>query len=188
MQCLNYRGEIKPNNSNHLYSEVFDRIERDNTVIGSTVRGFMELMYGEWASSVPESKTSALEPFWNNGYFGSSDARAAYAAVSYFRPNVIIEVGSGNSTKFFRKAITERSPATKIVSVDPMPRSEIKLLVDEVVPGRVQDVNPSIFAMLDKNDVLFWDGSHVCFNGSDILCLFSRCASTDKARRHRAHS
>ena len=49
------------------------------------------------------------------------------------RPRRFIEIGSGNSTKFARRAIRDHWLNTSIVSIDPFPRSEIDAICDEVV-------------------------------------------------------
>jgi hypothetical protein len=129
-------------------------------------------MFGAWADGVSWEKQNEDDPYWRNGYFSFADARAAYAAVFHFKPKLILEVGSGHSTKFFRKAIREAATDTKIISIDPHPRAEIRRLIDDAVAGSVADIDPSVFDRLNPGDILFWDGSHVCFNGSDVCTLF----------------
>ena len=53
-----------------------------------------------------------------------------------------------------------------------MPRAEVAGIADEVVLSSVVDCDLAIFDQLSSGDVLFWDGSHVCFNGSDVCRLF----------------
>jgi hypothetical protein len=69
--------------------------------------------------------TGDLEPYWNNGYYEGDDARLAFAIPAIKRPRTIIEIGSGNSTRFMRKAVQVFSLQTKLVSIDPEPRAEV---------------------------------------------------------------
>ena len=123
-------------------------------------------------SQVTALQQNNRDPFWNNGYFSWADARIAYAITSHYKPKQIIEVGSGNSTKFLRKAIDDFSTGTTLTSVDPSPRSEIGDIAHEVIPTSVLNVDLKLFERLRSGDVLFWDGSHVCFNRSDVCTLF----------------
>ena len=45
------------------------------------------------------------EPFWMNGMLPGLDAAMLYALVRYLNPRIYLEIGSGNSTKFVRRAI-----------------------------------------------------------------------------------
>src|SRR5262249_8929981 len=47
------------------------------------------------------------EPYWNNQWFSALDAMALYTLVSHRRPPRIVEVGSGNSTKFAARAVRD---------------------------------------------------------------------------------
>ena len=171
-QCLNYRGEIRPRGANYVYPELKKRIMKDWRHISEIADALKPIMFGPWSFSVPELKQDETNPFWQNGYFSYSDARAAYAMVARLKPRLILEVGSGHSTKFFRKAITETSQATKILSVDPAPRADIQGLIDEFITSSVLDIDITIFDRLSEGDILFWDGSHVCYSGSDVDVLF----------------
>lgn len=59
-----------------------------------------------------------------------------------------------------------------ITSIDPEPRSEIDSLCNTVVRSRLEDISPSFFDSMQKGDVLFFDGSHRCFQGSDVTVFF----------------
>ena len=73
-------------------------------------------------------------PFWDNGWFPPLDAICLYGLVaSPTNPRLYLEVGSGNSTKFVRRAIEDHKLRTKIISIDPQPRAVVDQLCDEVV-------------------------------------------------------
>src|SRR5581483_8486798 len=69
----------------------------------------------------------------------------------------IIEIGSGNSTKFFAKAKRDFNLGTRIVSIDPHPRAEIRSLTDEALEKTVLDFAPEFFKSLQPGDFLFFD-------------------------------
>ena len=110
---------------------------------------------------------------FSNDYFTSSDAEVAYALVQQLKPQHIIEVGSGNSTKLFREAITDGKLSTKLVSIDPSPRTPIDLIADRIIKQSLEQVPVSFFnETLSCDDILFIDSSHDIRIGNDVLNLF----------------
>lgn len=113
-----------------------------------------------------------LEPCWNNGFFPGLDAVALYCLASIIKPKRYIEVGSGNSTKFFSLALENNDVDTRIVSIDPYPRAEIDELCDTVIRQPLEDCDLGVFDDLDKGDFLFFDGSHRVLQNSDNTVFF----------------
>jgi hypothetical protein len=111
---------------------------------------------------------------FRNDYFTSPDAEVAYAIVRLFRPQRIIEIGSGHSTKLFREAIQDAGLIARLVSIDPVPRADIRAVADEVVPERLERVPSSRFQELSANDILFIDSSHEISIGNDVVNLALR--------------
>jgi predicted O-methyltransferase YrrM len=93
-----------------------------------------------------------------NGYFDSVDAEVYYSIVRSFRPKLIIEIGSGNSTFFCAEAI-KANGSGRIISIDPEPRMALPSHVEHMV-SRVEDLDPVLFGSLSTNDILFIDSSH----------------------------
>ena len=114
----------------------------------------------------------SLKPCWNNEYFSGLDAIALYSFLVKRKPNVLIEVGSGNSTKFARQAITDHGLSTRIISIDPEPREEIDSISDTIIHKPLQDADLTVFEQLKEGDILFYDGSHCCFMNSDVAVFF----------------
>lgn len=112
------------------------------------------------------------EPSWINGFFGGLDAASLYAFVASGRPKRYFEVGSGNSTKFARRAIRDHALATTITSIDPAPRWDIDTLCDRVIRQPLEDVDVTLFDELEAGDVLFFDGSHHAFMNSDVVAFW----------------
>jgi hypothetical protein len=110
---------------------------------------------------------ASAEPVWLNGYFPPLDAVSLYGLISILEPAIYLEVGSGASTSFAAKAKTLNSPETRIVSIDPCPRSEIDDLCDEVIRKPLEECDLSIYDQLTENDIAFFDGTHRVLQNSD---------------------
>ena len=110
---------------------------------------------------------------YDNNYFSSPDAEVLYTVVREFSPNTVIEVGCGNSTKITKQAILDGKVVTKLISIDPEPRADIKHLPDQVLLQPVEEVDPSLFESLQSGDILFIDSSHIIKTGNDVVFLFT---------------
>lgn len=114
-------------------------------------------------------------PRWNQGWFPRLDAVAAYVITRKTRPDRIIEVGSGHSTRFFARAVADGGFPTRITAIDPAPRAEIAGLDSvDIVSGTVQTVGKEAFASLRAGDIVSIDSSHILMPGSDVDLLFNR--------------
>ncbi len=115
-------------------------------------------------------------PRFDQGWFATLDAVAAYALVRERRPGQIVEVGSGHSTRFLARALHDAGSAAGILSIDPQPRASIAALAPRVRFERrtVQQVDAAVFQALRPGDVLFVDSSHILMPGSDCDWLFNR--------------
>lgn len=169
---LMYRGVVKERPSTFLYEEVQKRIEADRGSIEAFLNEVRPFCYHPKFEEIPLIATVPGELHRENGWFTRGDARSAYGIVAALRPKRIIEIGSGNSTMFMRRAINDFSLETKIISVDPAPREEVDAICDTVIRKSVLDVDLELFRQLEPGDILFHDGSHLTFNGTDTVRLF----------------
>ena len=110
-------------------------------------------------------------PRWDQDWFPRLDAAAAYAIVRETRPQRIVEVGSGHSTRFMARAVMDGGLPTRITSIDPLPRATIDRLDIEILGIRVQQAEARIFSDLKSTDILFIDSSHQVKPGSDVEFL-----------------
>lgn len=122
--------------------------------------------------SLPYWTKDEVIPYWYNGWFSSLDAFALYGFVASSNAQTFLEIGSGHSTRFARRAIQDHGLGTRIVSIDPHPRSAIDSLCDHVIRKSLEDVHPSEFPTLKRGDILFFDGSHRSFMNSDVTVFF----------------
>jgi hypothetical protein len=118
------------------------------------------------------SAISAKEPIWNNGFFPVFDAISLFGFISTLKPRIYFEIGSGHSTRIAAKAKALNSPSTRIVSIDPFPRTEINELCDEVIRKPLEECDLFVFDELSDNDILFFDGSHRVLQNSDMEVFF----------------
>jgi hypothetical protein len=133
----------------------------------------------EWARLEPQFRpigmhrgATADEPYWNNGWLPALDAAALYGFIAATKPARYVEVGSGHSTRFSRRAIRDGGLATTITSIDPHPRAEIDAICDRVIRSRLEDADLSLFNDLAAGDIVFFDGSHRVFTNSDVAVFF----------------
>lgn len=62
---------------------------------------------------------SPPEPRWQQSWFPRLDGMMAYVFTREFRPNRIIEIGSGHSTRFYYRAIKDGDLPTRFHAIDP---------------------------------------------------------------------
>lgn len=111
--------------------------------------------------------------------FGYLEAQALHGVIRYFKPQRIIEVGSGVSTycmvEACKKNEVESQIKTNITCIEPFPSHELKKMSEsetiKLLPNAVQSVPFEIFLELKDNDLLFIDSSHISKPGSDVNFL-----------------
>ncbi|HKO22742.1 MAG TPA: class I SAM-dependent methyltransferase [Candidatus Eisenbacteria bacterium] len=121
---------------------------------------------------IPVRPLGSTEPAWLNGFLPGLDAAALYGMLALTPPETYLEVGSGNSTRFARRAIRDHGLKTRIVSIDPHPRVEIDSISDQVIREPLEAVDLAPMLALKPGDILFLDGSHRAFMNSDVTVAF----------------
>ena len=113
-----------------------------------------------------------LKSLTGHSWFPALDAAVAYALVRERKPQRIVEVGSGHSTRILARA---ECGVGEILAIDPMPRADIVGLPGvRVVPSTLQAAPPDAFDGLQAGDILFIDSSHILMPGSDVDILLNR--------------
>ncbi len=130
--------------------------------------------YGQECRFLDESRTG--EYHYNNGYFEAVDAEIAYGMVRHFKPNRVIEIGTGYSTRVLAAALQKNFERDnldgKLISVDPYPERFTENCWSQRVvqiPVVIQDLELEFFDTLESGDILFIDSSHVVSVGSDVV-------------------
>lgn len=115
-------------------------------------------------------------PFWQNETLSALDGASLYTIVRHYAPRKVIEIGSGNSTKFMHQAVKDNQgyggTVTHITSIDPNPRAYVDEICDEVHRTTLEAIDVGIFEKLDEGDFIFFDGSHRCFQNNDVSVFF----------------
>jgi len=129
-------------------------------------------------SYAPELEAIGKEPppapRWNQDWFPRLDGAAAYAMVRTLRPKRIVEVGSGHSTRFLARAVSDGSLGTRIIAIDPEPRASLEGLNVRWLKQPVQSAELALFERLEERDILFIDSSHQLKPGSDVEFLLQQ--------------
>lgn len=176
---INWKQRWDEENPHH---QLFDIINRNREVYKSSLQAFSAL--SKYFTVIPARQTGncvSNEPYWINGWMPALDGVALYSFIVIHKPRIYMEVGSGNSTKFARKAIIDHKLDTKIVSIDPYPRAAINDICDEIIRKPVEEINSEVFDRLDTNDILYIDNSHRVFMNSDATTIFLEVIPTLKS-------
>lgn len=114
--------------------------------------------------------------YFDNKTYAHADGAVLFSMLLSFRPQRVIEVGSGFSSalmldtndKFLNNSI-------HFTFIEPNPDMALNSLLRkadysnaDVKRALVQEVDPKIWQTLDENDILLIDNSHVSKTGSDV--------------------
>ena len=101
-------------------------------------------------------------PRWCQDWFPRLDAAAAYAIVYARAPRMLVEVGSGHSTRWFARAAADAGHSTRIIAIDPAPRATVAGLAVELVCSLLQDLDERVFAEIS--------GRETCSASTAVTC------------------
>ncbi|MDR6374613.1 class I SAM-dependent methyltransferase [Paraburkholderia strydomiana] len=137
----------------------------------------MEKFADEYYGDMPfqPHKQEGLRYYFENVMFSYGDATSLHCMIRHLKPRRIVEIGSGFSSAvsldtndlFFDGQI-------KCTFVEPNNERLLSLLTEKdkvtsrIVKSLAQEVDLSVFAELEENDILFVDSSHVCKIDSDV--------------------
>lgn len=114
----------------------------------------------------------APAPRIDQDWFPRLDAAVAYALVRQKRPRLILEIGSGHSTRFLARALADDAGG-RLVAVDPEPRAALPPEVEHRA-RLLGEEELALAVELGPGDVLFVDSSHLLVPGSDVDLLVCR--------------
>ena len=127
-----------------------------------------------FAAEFEEFRGPAPVPRFDQDWFPRLDAAAAYAFVRKHRPRRTVEIGSGHSTRFLSRALSDNSSG-ELICFDPSPRADIRSLSNVRHHARVfRESDLALLAMLDAGDILFVDSSHIALPGTDVDLIVNR--------------
>lgn len=136
-----------------------------------------KLQYADELKLLPQnniSESKAAPSFYvNNPAFGPGDSDMYYLMIRNCKPRRIVEIGSGYSTlvalEAVRKNIADGFPV-ELICIEPYEtkwldkNTEIRL-----IRKKLEEIDLSFFALLEENDILFIDSSHVIRPENDVL-------------------
>jgi len=166
---LDYLLEPQPRYEKDPHRQLWQILDRGRTRYAARLKALAQAP--EDYRDVPATE-DGRGPFWSNGFFSPFDAITLTGMIRDCRPTLYLEIGSGNSTKFARRAARLYSPETRIVSIDPEPRAEVDAICDEVIRKPVEGVDLAVLDRLQPGDLLFVDNSHRCLMNSDVTVTF----------------
>ena len=172
----------------HFYSPVVsrketiasaDRIYGQKPLLGVDLNttGQLELLarLTPFFATIPftDEKTSPYRYYYMNPSYGYGDALIYWAMLNLVRPQRIFEIGSGFSSALALDAIDSIGLPTVCTFIDPFPEVVEKAtaplhLPHKIFPQRIQDIDADALRLLEKDDILFIDSSHVLKTGSDV--------------------
>ena len=125
----------------------------------------------------PEKKINSYRYYFLNPAFSYADGIILSAMLRHFKPKKIIEIGSGYSSACTLDTIDKYlSPEVNVTFIEPYPDllnklvGQKKLANIKLVENRIQQVDFSMFSLLEENDLLFIDSTHLIKTGSDVCC------------------
>jgi len=171
---------------NHYYEPLFDPKELQAPLSNERLLPGLDLNVQEQLDLLAEfgcedellgltgKKTDELTFHFDNEAFRSGDAEYLYNLIRLKKPKRIYEIGSGNSTLMAIKATLRNAAETPgyncdHVCVEPYEMPWLERSGVTVVRQRVQDLPVAFFGVLEKDDLLFIDSSHMIRPQGDVL-------------------
>jgi predicted O-methyltransferase YrrM len=133
-----------------------------------------EFDYADELRAIPSQAGRSLSPYYENPSFAPVDGAVYHCLLRHFKPRRVVEVGSGQSTRFAANALAMNSVeghAGELLAIEPYESPELERLGVTVIRRRVEDVGDAVFRRLRAGDVLFIDSSHVVRPGGDVAYL-----------------
>ncbi|MEI6059277.1 MAG: class I SAM-dependent methyltransferase [Bacteroidota bacterium] len=122
----------------------------------------------------PETKNNSCRYYFCNNSYSYTDAIILYSFIRHFKPERIIEIGSGFTSALMLDTKDHFLNDLELTFIEPYPQLLFSLLSEKdkknckVFITKVQDVALAEFKSLEANDILFIDSSHVSKTGSDV--------------------
>lgn len=138
-----------------------------------------KLRYGDELRAIPINGGAPGTFAWDNGTYFFLDAQFLYSMIRHYRPARLVEIGSGNSTLVARLAIAANAAedpeyACDHVCIEPYEMPWLEGTGARVVRRRVEELDPTFFADLARDDLLFVDSSHMVRPQGDVLFEIQR--------------
>lgn len=124
--------------------------------------------------SFPELKQDGKQYYYENDFFSYGDAAVYSLMLRHFRPNKVIEVGSGFSSACLLDTLAESGQSPELTFIEPY-ADRLRQVIGSDFQSRttlmeqsVQSVDMAVFESLHAGDFLFIDSTHAFKGGSDV--------------------
>ncbi|MEO5954045.1 MAG: class I SAM-dependent methyltransferase, partial [Chloroflexia bacterium] len=135
------------------------------------IEGPLRVYEAEYNTFSNEGSPNGNNYYSDNPFFGFADAAVCYSFVRDFRPSVVVEVGSGFSSRVIRAGL-DKNETGRLVCIDPEPRVGVASVAHEYKCAYVETISVDWFRELPADTILFIDSSHRMGVGSDVNFLF----------------
>jgi tetratricopeptide (TPR) repeat protein len=166
-----YRAAVRYGAGRPAHPELLQLIGRGRERYRAFLTELGEIQ-ADFAQLPLDGRYDTLTPFWLNTWFPPLDGMALTGMLRALNPARFVEVGSGVSTKFARRAVQMYGLRTRLTSIDPEPRNDIDRLCDHVIRRPLEQCDADMFDVLEPGDIFFLDSSHRSFQGSDVTVFF----------------
>lgn len=182
----------------HYYEPLFNPVrlrrplDQDRTLPGidfnveEQLEWLRKFTFAEELLRLPRAAVGTHQYYYQNDNFSLGDAEYFYSLIRLVKPSRIVEAGSGFSTMLARAAIAANliendAYRCRHVCIEPYEMAWLEQLGGvEIVRARVEEVDRSLFAALEANDMLFIDSSHVVRPQGDVVCEYLEIIPTLK--------
>ncbi len=151
----------------------YDEVAAAFGLFADDLHGFLDLIHSfDAAFRAAGEGPLALE--WKNHWIPPLDGAAIYAVIAGLKPARVIEIGSGVSTHFMARAMTDHATGTSITCIDPAPRRALEALPVRIERRILSYADAQMTDALASGDVLFVDSSHFLQPNFDVDIVLNR--------------
>ena len=133
--------------------------------------------YGEEYAELPDLESEKTEPYQHytrNGTFETVDGEILYCMVRENRPDRVLQIGGGFSTRALAAALDDGSIDCTVTVFEPYRDTWLNedSRAEFTLAGRgATDIDVDRFERLERGDILFVDSFHVLRVGNDLYTL-----------------
>jgi hypothetical protein len=168
-----YEPMIDPRHLRHPLDQVRD-LPGIDLRIPEQLALLRRLRYGDELARIPIEGGGPGRFAWDNGTYFFYDAQFLYGMLRLIKPRRLIEIGSGNSTLVARLALAanpreDAGYSSDHTCIEPYEMPWLEATGVRVLRQRVEELDPSFFLTLGRDDILFVDSSHMVRPQGDVL-------------------
>ena len=160
------------------YDQMFMNLRISYKDSALLAKEFNELYANAWLPSNDFSENNYCKDPKKNFSFPEYDAFILDSMIRKFKPNRVLELGSGESTKVISSAVSNLNLSTRIDCVDKYASNETKVALRNLnvnyYESDIVNLNENLILSLQENDILFIDSSHVLKNCGDVEMIYLR--------------